>query len=1291
MKHRIPAWTLIAAALLILAAVPAFADGPVIDVSLNMQVSVTGLAPQQEQWYEYTPEEDGLYIWKALSCTQGAEIGIDSRCTDAYQNETKSVDAYLTAGKTVRLSVRNKSADASVNCTAMLTLHPGLERARAVGDLTRSVSPGTPVTLAVNASAKNGSLAYAWRKDGDLLSGQDGPSLVTDPVEASHSYSCWISDEYDREEVISFYVLVDNGLTAYGSASGFEGDLTDDLTGTVVPGSTVTMNVFASCDNGPLSYLWSVQDGSVTTNIGTSPTCTVGPVNKSAYYYCRVSDQYGNGESISFCVKVDNGLTLLDEQVYSITKVRPGHVVTLSPNVTCTTGSLHYQWYERVERYDPTFGEYSNVDRPIDGATDSFLVLTVDSEKWITCEISDDYDNSVSIVYWYGVDNQLTASLSNVQVRQTANPNSTVNIAVSASCLAGSITYEWRVSYDDYDWITLNGETSSSVTSYPVTKETSYACDVRDEYGNLQTVTCTLVPDNQLSVQPAGMETWQMIPYGETAVLQVEASYLNGPVAYQWMITDRSGRINEIVPGAESPSITTEPVTEVLNYTCRVTDEYGGDECLSFELTPDTGLQARAKDDRTYIDVVPRETALLEVIATCSVGGIHYQWSASVSSDNPWATEEIPGETGASITTVPITHYIVYICRVWDDIGTERYVQFSLSPNNRLQLVQLPYERSVPRGSYIELGVEGSCLVGSLTYEWYLVDASGMDVGVIPGATSNRLTYGPIESRVDIRCRVSDEFNNYTSSAITVFVDNGFRVAAMNETFVVPYGGDLTIAIEAACDEGDIHYAWHDISSPEDAPAAYFTNVTDPTTCGCVVTDDYGNEAGLWFEIKIDNQLTAVPKDGITRYVVSPGDNVTLETVVSCLRGRDDLIFYWEAGSDGSNAFTAEGTRCVVSNIQQASSIVFCVYDMFGNSASVSFTIEIDNGFTASEVGGTVHETVTGQQVTLAVSASARSGDISYQWSNEFNEQLDETGSSITVTAERSTAYYCRVTDRYGNRYNAFFFLVAADATVIRSGQTIEVTPREDGYSYITYVSFTPEVSGIYNLASIGSRDAFALLFDSHGNQLGYSDDYQHTYDFRLGSLMTAGQRYLFRVQSYGADTFRIRLTMGNSGLTEKTLFLRSGQTVRLPLPEGCTVTSGDTSVVSVADGYRITANAQGAAALNVDDHGCVTAYYVSVGQGSGVLTLPTSLTVVEANAFDGDNSFSYATLGSRVTRVEEFAFANTALLQLRVVGKNTRIAFSALYGLTPTILCREDSEAAALAKDMGLVYAYTD
>ena len=755
------------------------------------------------------------------------------------------------------------------------------------------------------------------------------------------------------------------------------------------------------------------------------------------------------------------------------------------------------------------------------------------------------------------------------------------------------------------------------------------------------------------------------------------------------------------IEGANESSCSTHAITYNTRFICRVTDDYGNSESLWFYVRIDSGLSARAANDGR-VSVAPGECAVLRVIASCDSGSLSYQWGR-------WSSGIIDGATAEAFTTGPITEAIDYYCRVSDDYGNRTYVSIYITIDNRLVAEPVGVsEFTILPGETVNLNLEvnASCALGELTYRWY---ESGYDEDGdsyyrrISGADTGVYACDGITRTTCIVCEVNDDYGNNESIRFNITCENGLK-AVESQTIYVAQGEDAVLTAEAVCDCDDLFYIWYNVD--EDDENMGYKGESTYTLTGveysddsiyCQVIDMYGNYAYCHFEVYVENDISAeaevtvnglsVEYDG-SPITVSAGDDVAITLAGTCEQGEID--YFWDDYEDNFS----EGDTFTFTDIQSESYINGFVRDAFGNEVVFFFDFVIENGLTVSPVGDTFLSVSEGEEVTLAVEASADIGDISFRWEKDYTE-MDENGPSVTFNASTGGMYTCEATDIYGNTMRTNFVINVGSPQVLIPDEEVFLTLKGGGSACL---AFTPGESGDYNIFSSGSNDPIVYLYDGDGRQIGMNDDSGDNYNFSLTAYLNAGETYLYIVRyadAYGSHSFSVMLTRRQADgdvISSGTYVLRSGQTGRLPYSGEhiVSVTSDNSSVVS-ASGLTITAVRAGTANLTLEWVDGFTATVEIVVKAESALTLPASLSQIESEAFASDRSVRFAELGRGVQRIGPFAFSESGLWQICIPSSDTQIAASAFYGITPTILCKEGSAAAEYAMNHGNPFLYID
>ncbi len=596
--------------------------------------------------------------------------------------------------------------------------------------------------------------------------------------------------------------------------------------------------------------------------------------------------------------------------------------------------------------------------------------------------------------------------------------------------------------------------------------------------------------------------------------------------------------------------------------------------------------------------------------------------------------------------------------------------------------------------------MNASCLVGGLRYQWYrfMRDANGnwSDQETLEGAVSDTITTDPINTLTEYSVEVTDDYGRTDYQSFRLSVDNGLVVQRKHRVYTIAPGSSVTLEIEATCNTGSLTYNWWIEGYNE--PTRTIENITERSWYTCEVGDIYGNFEYCEFEVNFDTDLW-VEAVGNTEITVPYGSDVTLEVAFGCTQseevGIDWSAFGWDHFSEKTES--EDMTKCTLTNVTGLVGVYAQVYDGFGNYRQAEFTIRVENAFSAVPVGSTVRTVQAGEEVTLEVQAAAMEGGFRYEW-YEGDRGLENDHASITITVTESAVYRCHVYDMYETSEIITFTLNVGAPQTIAVGQS--VTVRIDTPKKYSIFAFTPAATGTYTLYSFGSTDAdpYVKLYDGNGQLLDESDDmYSYSYNdsdahCRLTARLTAGQTCQYWVSSYDTGSFTIRLIRESSGTgngMEAEITLRAGQSVILPPLYGeiASVTSDDAATVSVS-GNALTALRTGTATVTAEGASGTAVYDVTV-VAEAVLNTPAGLRVIEQNAFSGDRQVRIVVLGEHVSRIDAFAFSGCGLEQLVIPAVDTQIAFSALNGVRPLIVCRPGSTAEAFAREFGYIWVY--
>lgn len=1155
----------------------------------------------------------------------------------------------------------------------------------AVGEKRRTLAYGSPTTLEVQATGGVGTLSYVWRvgsaDDWNAEIIEDATTAVysLSAVNRSDIYKCTVYDEIGSFVETIFRIDVRNTF----SAEAYN-DQTDFV---VTPGDSQTLKVDATSTAGGLTYQWYENLPAiygVPIKGATAAQYTLDNISKQGNYFCRVKDAAGNVEDVFFRVFIDNqfGWTY-DETYFSLAL---GETMTLQVDVSCAQGPLTYRWYVQDQK---TWNEFL-----IEGANTSELTIQGDGiGKYYRCVVSDPFGNRAE--FWFQVShlNHLTVE-SVTDTSFTVAPGETVRMEVQASCDVGNITYNWY-RYDDlrnyYVFVSGGNKPSFTLTA---NKACQFYCEVSDDYGNREEIWYRINIDNELQVSAVEPTEITALP-GDSVTMGVEATCASGTLYYEWFKYSRDGR--EIALSSETGTSCTIIADASREYYCRVTDDYGNEQTVSFYITTDNQLSAQAAAD-TDLTVEIGDTFTLEVEATCSVGTLHYQWRTLVKqSSNNYLERVIPNETAASYTAIA-DKAGRFICLVSDDYGNSTEVWFWVSVDNQLKAWAVTSTNvTVEMGGSVTMEAAGECAVGGLTYQWYQQIKEGQDsyYEEIPNATASSYTAENLTEAKEFYCEVCDEYNNEENVYFYLSLDNGLTLKAAGLShFYVHSGESVTLEAEASCNEGDLQFAWRSSAnydewiSTNDSASYTVDNVTENVEYQCRVTDAYGNEKSMWFYIELVDDSYEFFADRGCEYLVFAEFDQPATLYVTAYSSRGPLTYQWfvydRENSDWVEIQGATEATYTTPGIQQATSF-YCRVSDGVESSMVQFEVRVDIGLTVWSNNDSIAMIPAGGSDTLRVVVSSKTDTVTYQW--EKNGVPIEGATENFFTATESGYYEVYIDDGFGGGTSSSWWRVFGSDGVFQENQSITVNPSENHY-FIAAYSFVPAETQTYTFASFGNNDSTAYLFNSSRNRI--TEDYNsgENDNFMISENLVAGKTYYFVPYVYYLhNPLRIKVTGENYSGKENggSLLLRAG--IQAYLPEYfdgsalVSASSANTAVLTVDDDGLMVPLAAGEAKITAAyGSNLEVEFTATVCQPDNVLKVAGGIEYVEEEAFSG-SGIQFVELGSGVEYVAANAFNASNLQQIVVYGSNTYLENGAFGSVHPTILAPAGSNAEEYAQ----------
>ncbi|MBR5677154.1 MAG: hypothetical protein IKX20_03350, partial [Paludibacteraceae bacterium] len=674
--------------------------------------------------------------------------------------------------------------------------------------------------------------------------------------------------------------------------------------------------------------------------------------------------------------------------------------------------SVSYQWYKNqyVEEYGyPTYVL-------IEGATGATLLTeAVTKPTNYYCLVEND-GVSVYVYFSIRVENHFSAWTvysdeyrTEVTIPVEANTPVDLNVFVEADHEEG-ITYQWyqelyREETHWYEYIALEGATTSTLNIGIVTGPSAYYCCVKDAYDNDCKVWFSVYVNNDFKAWAApsavhdNSYTMSVEPNASCDLeVSVYAEDSDG-VTYQWYHEVYNGYQTEYVAidGANDSTLSMNNITEYSRYSCCATDKYKNICWVYFTVSIDNDFSVTAPglvdlwDNTVVMPVDLNQSVTLSVSANArEKDGITYQWAKMHFYDvryyNSWSDEEITGATNSEYTVDPVTQYSGYSCLVQDKYGNSRTIYFKLYVDNDLRVWATDstehansVDWTVNPNETITFSVSVDAIdVGGISYHWSK-ETVNAQYGYwqfeteIPEATSYTLTVDTATQKSRYCCEVSDKYGNYDFVYFGIEIANNLSAwvagsenhaesciltAQPNESI------ELSVSV-SAYDENGITYQWYkryDIDESSFTWKAVYAATQDSyridsvnknTEYYCVVTDKYGNTSICYFTVNVDNEFLAWITDTEAQetyksFYVLPGEPVNLSVSVSAV-DSEGITYRWYRWVDGYRVKIDRETAGTYSAgvITKPTSYVCYVQDKYGNSQQVEFSVAVDNGFKA--------------------------------------------------------------------------------------------------------------------------------------------------------------------------------------------------------------------------------------------------------------------------------------------------------------------------------------------------------
>ena len=338
----------------------------------------------------------------------------------------------------------------------------------------------------------------------------------------------------------------------------------------VSPNEEVTLKVNAFSSSG-ISYQW--YSGEYSTLIeGADSSSYTFTADKSESYTCVVSDERGDSDAVTFYVQIENHLNAytVDENGDTASSIdiyaEPNKPVNLTVTVEADDISqLTYEWYKD--------------EKLIEGAdSKEYTTDPITQNTFYQFKTADQYGNSVHVGFSIYAENHLSAypegeeeeEVDNKDIYAKAGTAATLKAIVSAQDMS-QLVYRWF----DSDNQLIEGQNSTTLTTDPVKEQTSYRFQAEDQYSNVANVYFYVYVENNLKAYTEDEdgdpveEIFIPVEPNDSADLNVIVTADDtSQLTYEWY------KEGELIEGADSEEYTTDPITEKMSYSFRVSDQY---------------------------------------------------------------------------------------------------------------------------------------------------------------------------------------------------------------------------------------------------------------------------------------------------------------------------------------------------------------------------------------------------------------------------------------------------------------------------------------------------------------------------------------------------------------------------------------------------------------------------------------------------------------------------------------------------------------------------------------------
>lgn len=786
--------------------------------------------------------------------------------------------------------------------------------------------------------------------------------------------------------------------------------------------------------------------------------------------------QYGGHltwNKVEFKVEVDGSYSR---------SVAPKGSVTMQAKVTAEDPkAVTYQW---KRNYTDAQGNY-HYDEVIEGANAaSYTAENVTARTTYYCYADDGYGNN-DYVYWsVYIENNLELERQGDGDVPVEYDKSTTLKAVATATDLSAATYRWTKGYTDaegyYQNETIEGATGNTYTVEHVTAPATYTCYVNDGYGSNDSVSWDVFVDNGLTLTRVGEEEITVRPKTDVELKATFTAADKTGLKVEWV--DSGGNVLATSTDLEAgtTSATVKNVTGSKWINCTITDRFNNEQSVSYQVRVNNDFSAAivGKED---VCVQPNGSAELKVdVKAFDTEGLTCTWSGGGDKMTLTPSETQPA---TSCTLSNVTGQGTVECNVRDAYGNSRWLTFYVHVDNNFSLLATsPTELYVEGEKDVTLSVKYTALDKTdLQTEWSIW-YGGEGLQLEKNAEDPTVcTVKKVDKPVTVQFYLADRYGNNESVYFEISVDNELEILGeTNPNITLEKNGSTTLKVEAiAKDTTGMKYTWDYYTGSEscgtltpsqsDPSQCTVSNVTESFGVSCEVADRFGNTEYAYYRIyvKADSETpTPTQNDYIsvwclgssTVYGEKVGDPAKMQVRVYFEPEDMELVYQWYKGSYYGTHQAVEGadTDTLTVNAAETSTQYYCLVHKKGDESLkdyATFTVRVGNNFSVEPEGETRRIVAAGDNVKLKVNATATVTEgLTFKWSvsdsNGSRTLSQATTDTLSVENIRGKATYtCTVSDKYGNRDSAYFYITVDNGLTATAVGSTDVKVSEIGGS----------------------------------------------------------------------------------------------------------------------------------------------------------------------------------------------------------------------------------------------------